>query len=196
VLLGRAEVLREPAVLAFVAGVSLLCLGDPVRGLPASGRHDLGRDPSAATLDRATAASALAAACALLLLFWLAVAEHALASTDTSALALRWAAIKALGPFFETAIQVVPGQPLVREGVYRWLRHPGEAGLLIAAFGACVLLGSRGGLVFWAVVLLPLSIGRVCREDRVLADAFGSPHERYAAGVGGLWPSVGSRRSA
>jgi methyltransferase len=55
---------------------------------------------------------------------------------------LRAAAIAGLGDRWHVRVWVVPGEPAVRRGVYRWLRHPNylavvlELALLPCAFGA------------------------------------------------------------
>ena len=103
---------------------------------------------------------------------------------------LRCAAIRRLGRFFVAEARVVPRQPLVVHGVYRLLRHPSETGLLAASFGAVALLRSAVGLAVWVLVLLPVSVARVRREDAVLGRAFPEAYPRYAARVGALLPRL------
>ncbi len=77
---------------------------------------------------------------------------------------------------------------LVRSGVYRFLRHPSETGLLAASLGAAVLLQSLLGLVVWFGALLPVTLARLALEERALELRFGTFYERYAEEVGGLVP--------
>jgi protein-S-isoprenylcysteine O-methyltransferase Ste14 len=81
-------------------------------------------------------------------------------------IALRIAAIRALGPWFASTSRWLPGQPEIRTGVYGRLRHPSELGLLLLAFGAAILLGSRAALAVALLVVLPASVMRVLREER------------------------------
>lgn len=82
--------------------------------------------------------------------------------------ALRWSAIHALGPWFRSSVALTPGQPRIRRGPYRWLRHPSEIGLLSAVAGAALALGSPLALLLEVGLLLPLSWLRARREDRAL----------------------------
>ena len=106
---------------------------------------------------------------------------------------LRWLAVRRLGRFFVTPIQVIPEQPLVCDGVYRFLRHPSEAGILAATLGAAILLGSWAQSSVWAIAILPLVVVRVRREDRILQSAFGEPYRRYRSQTGGLLPRLPGR---
>jgi protein-S-isoprenylcysteine O-methyltransferase Ste14 len=56
----------------------------------------------------------------------------------------------------------------VRRGVYRWLDHPSEAGLLSLTAGAAVLFRSVAALLVWALVLAPLTFARVRAENAFL----------------------------
>jgi protein-S-isoprenylcysteine O-methyltransferase Ste14 len=85
-----------------------------------------------------------------------------------SGVVLRCLAIYTLGPRFVSELRVPPGQPLVRTGVYRWLDHPSEAGLLALTAGAAILFRSVDALLVWALVLAPLTFARVRAENAFL----------------------------
>jgi len=121
-------------------------------------------------------AGALTTGLALLVVHATAIGEHVLwgAAGSPAGLALiaigvtlRIAAIRTLGDDF-VSMRTVPRRR-VTTGVYRWVRHPSELGLVLAAMGAAVLLGSRGAAVVVLVVLVPLSLQRCRAEDRLLA---------------------------
>lgn len=76
-----------------------------------------------------------------------------------------------LGRFWTTRVITVPGQPLVRRGPYRWLRHPnylvvaGEIAVLPLAFGAWdVALG-------FSLANAALLAKRIAVENAALAEA-------------------------
>ena len=100
---------------------------------------------------------------------------------------LRALAVRTLGHDFRTEIEGFDSV-LVRSGVYRFLRHPSETGLLTASLGAAVLLQSVLGLVVWYGALLPVTLARLALEERTLELRFGTLYERYAEEVGGLVP--------
>jgi protein-S-isoprenylcysteine O-methyltransferase Ste14 len=104
-----------------------------------------------------------------------ALVEHALRGTGGSpvglaliagGIALRIAAIRALGADF-VSTPVAPSR-VVTTGVYRFLCHPSELGLIAAAAGAAVLLDSRVAAGIALVVLVPLAVVRCAAEDRLL----------------------------
>jgi protein-S-isoprenylcysteine O-methyltransferase Ste14 len=179
--------LGDPAVRLFLVGAGLLCLGDLLLSPPAS---------ADAAPDAPTTRLAWANGLALLLTFWTALATCGPGTAAfgfaamLAGVLLRAAAIRQLGGSFVTAVRVTPGQELLRRGVYAHLRHPSETGVLLAALGGCLLLGSGAGLAVGAALLVPLACLRVRREDAVLARAFGPAHADYVRRVGALLPSL------
>jgi protein-S-isoprenylcysteine O-methyltransferase Ste14 len=80
--------------------------------------------------------------------------------------ALRLAAIRALGPAFGST--TLPPPRRITRGVYRAMRHPSELGLVLAAAGTALLLGSLLAAAITALVLVPLSLHRCAAETRLL----------------------------
>ena len=118
---------------------------------------------------------------ALLVVFWISIAETALRTPTSFGLdayggvtlmvaggALRCHAIYTLGPYFLDEISLLPGQPLVTHGVYGLFRHPSELGTLCLAFGGAIVLQSLVGLITCTVVLLPCILLRIRLEDTLL----------------------------
>jgi len=107
---------------------------------------------------------------AVLATFVLAVMSHSFiisgAIVMAAGIALRCAAVYTLGPRFVSELR--SDAPLIRRGVYRWLDHPSEAGLLTLTLGACVLFRSMPALVVWVVAVVPLTIARVRIENEFL----------------------------
>ena len=135
----------------------------------------------------------------LLLLFWACLVERAVTvpagswlqafggALLLSGVTLRALAVRPLGRNFRTEIEGF-NDALVRDGVYRFLRHPSETGLLAASLGAAILLQSTIGFVVWCVALLPVTLARLSLEESALERRFGKAYERYAEEVGGLLP--------
>ena len=105
-------------------------------------------------------------------------------------LILRVAAVRQLGASFNVDPQVLPGQKLVRVGLYRYLRHPGYLADLVAFAGLAI--------VFWnplsslLVLLLP-TIGilyRIRVEEKILKDAFGPAYKAYRQETSALVPWI------
>jgi protein-S-isoprenylcysteine O-methyltransferase Ste14 len=92
------------------------------------------------------------------------------AALMASGILLRCLAIYTLGPRFVSELRVPPGEPLVRRGVYRWLDHPSEAGLLALTAGAAILFRSVAAVLLWAFALAPLTLARVRAENAFLRE--------------------------
>jgi protein-S-isoprenylcysteine O-methyltransferase Ste14 len=92
---------------------------------------------------------------------------------------LRQYAVRTLGEYFTLRIAIHPGQTVVAQGPYRFVRHPSYSGALLTIFGL--------GLVFtnWLsllAVLVLASIGytyRVSVEEKALLQALGDPYREY-----------------
>ncbi|TWT83105.1 Isoprenylcysteine carboxyl methyltransferase (ICMT) family protein [Planctomycetes bacterium CA13] len=82
-------------------------------------------------------------------------------------IALRIVAIRTLGKSFVSDIQAY--NTVVRTGIYKWFRHPSEIGLLLISIGAALLLGSPHTAILGALLLTPISLWRMRREDLTLA---------------------------
>lgn len=82
-------------------------------------------------------------------------------------IALRVAAIRALGPAF-VSTTTRPTRVVV-SGPYRFLRHPSELGLCTAAVGAAVLLASVVAAAVIAIALVPLVVVRCAAEERTIS---------------------------
>jgi methyltransferase len=59
-----------------------------------------------------------------------------------SAQALRYAAVRALGERWSVRILALPGEPLVRRGPYRYLRHPNYVAVVVELLAAPLMFGA------------------------------------------------------
>ena len=145
----------DPAFAAFVILVTLFVVveGTLVDEVPRGARNLVG----------------LASATGLAMLMTFVVAITSRGGTMYGALVmlggivLRCSAIYTLGDRFVSELRA--DGPLIKRGVYRWLDHPSEIGLLTLTLGVCVLFGSLPALVIWLAAIAPLTIARM-RIDR------------------------------
>lgn len=167
---GPAAVAPGRAAL-LVAGALALARSE----LPAAGSGPAPLGVSAA--DRAHRIATVVSALGMLALVWACLATAPRAGVGPAQLGvglslvaggagLRAAAARALGAGFGAAPSST--RELRSDGVYAWLRHPSELGLMGAALGLVILAGSpvAAGVLLW--VLLPASAVRVGLEARVL----------------------------
>lgn len=78
------------------------------------------------------------------------------------------------------SLAVLPsgGGGLVTRGVYKYLRHPIYVGVTLTLFGLLLACGSVFGMVYLAVIVVPLNLFRARLEEKALLEEFG---ERYRA---------------
>jgi protein-S-isoprenylcysteine O-methyltransferase Ste14 len=93
--------------------------------------------------------------------------------------AFRQYSIRVLGKYFTLRVAIQPGQTVVEDGPYHWIRHPSYSGALLTLFGL--------GLVFtnWLSLLAVVAIAfigysyRAWVEEKTLVNALGEPYREY-----------------
>lgn len=98
-----------------------------------------------------------------------------------AAQALRFWSLRALGERWTVRILVLPGEPLVRRGPYRFLRHPNYLAVAAELLAASLLFGAwRTALGIGVLNAIALGI-RIRAEESALRQA-AAPHAGPAAG--------------
>lgn len=82
--------------------------------------------------------------------------------------ALKYSAIAALGDRWTFRVLVLPGQPLVTSGPYRWLRHPNYVGVGGELIGAALMAGSPVTGVIGFAAFGGMMLARIRVEERAL----------------------------
>jgi protein-S-isoprenylcysteine O-methyltransferase Ste14 len=103
---------------------------------------------------------------------------------------LRGAAIGQLGRQFTSEGSRPGGGGLVQTGLYAWMRHPSETGLLLIAAGAALLMGGPLAGLLCAVLLLPLALVRIHLEENVLRETYGAEFDHYRSRTPALAPAT------
>jgi len=86
---------------------------------------------------------------------------------------LRVAAVRALGERWNVRIVVVPGEPPVSRGIYRWLAHPNYLAVALEFVSAPTMFGAwRTAGAFSALNALAMAV-RIPAEERALREAAG-----------------------
>ncbi|MEP7359382.1 MAG: isoprenylcysteine carboxylmethyltransferase family protein [Anaerolineales bacterium] len=143
---------------------------------------------------------------AMLLSFWLALPATGWHAADLSlarpavfylglffmaaGLLLRFIAIRQLGRFFVPEVAIQPGQQLMDQGLYHYLRHPSYTGTFLTILGFGLAL--TNGLSLAIMLLLPgLAYAfRMQVEEAALLHAFGEDYRRYMQRTKRLIPFV------
>ncbi len=99
-----------------------------------------------------------------------------------------WSGMHIKGAFFgevEPKLDV-----LVKNGPYRFIRHPVYLGMTIAFTGLPIALRSCLGLIGVFLLFFPSEIYRAKLEEKALKRKFGSEWEAYAAQTGFMLPYI------
>jgi protein-S-isoprenylcysteine O-methyltransferase Ste14 len=97
---------------------------------------------------------------------------------------------RTLGNFYSGHVSVIEGQPLIRSGPYRFIRHPAYAGYLLITLGLALGYSSFAGLTVVLFIVLPCMVYHIYVEDKLLAGYFGVQFEDYARGTKRLLPGI------
>ncbi len=93
--------------------------------------------------------------------------------------AFRWYSIRVLGKYFTTRVAIQPGQSVVEEGPYRWIRHPSYSGTMLTMFGAGLALTNWLSLLSIMIFAIVGYSYRIWVEEMTLVDALGEPYRDY-----------------
>lgn len=143
---------------------------------------------------------------ALLMVFWISLTENLICCKTAFGLkaffgilmialgiGFRTIAIRTLGPFFLNDIALLPIHPLITHGIYSRTRHPSEAGTLSIAFGSALLLRSWIGMLLCIILLTPLILRRIKKEDQLLKSRHPIAFEQYTKKANSLIPALENR---
>lgn len=92
--------------------------------------------------------------------------------------AVRIAALKALGKHFSAYVTLQPDHQLAEQGIYARIRHPLYLSLLLVPSGVALVFASRLALPIFALAAA-FVFDRIRSEERMLALHFGSEFEDY-----------------
>lgn len=99
-------------------------------------------------------------------------------------------AVRVLADYFTVDVTIRPDHQLIRQGPYRWLRHPSYTGALATFYGFALALGNAWSL---AAIVLPVTaafLWRIRIEERALAEAFPAQYAQYSRETRRLIPYV------
>ena len=86
-----------------------------------------------------------------------------------------------LGKYFTAAVTVSADQPVIENGPYRWIRHPGYTAGFIMFLGIGLALGNWLSLVIFFLEICFVYNQRVKAEEKALLETIGEPYRVYMA---------------
>jgi protein-S-isoprenylcysteine O-methyltransferase Ste14 len=105
-------------------------------------------------------------------------------------LAVRLWSQAVLGRYYTSTLRHSADQPVLANGPYRLLRHPGYGGLLLAWLGAGLATANWAVALAIAVLMVVAYSYRIAAEEAMLLGAFGDRYREYMARTWRLVPYV------
>jgi len=103
---------------------------------------------------------------------------------------IRWTAIYTLGPYFTRTVNILEGHRIVRNGLYKHLRHPSYTGFLLGNLGLGIALSNWLSVLVIFLPILAASLYRISVEEQALLERFGDDYFEYAKGTKRLLPKL------
>ena len=108
---------------------------------------------------------------------------YALRRWGVNTLASQWS-IHAIG---ESRIPL-EGRKLIKEGPYKYVRHPIYAGIFLEILAIPLVANSLYALLFSSIILVPVYGWRAGLEEKTLVQLFGWGYKQYRKGVPAFLP--------
>lgn len=106
--------------------------------------------------------------------------------------ALRYTAIRSLGPAWNVRVIVVPGQEAVTRGLYRFMRHPNYLAVIVEGVAVPLIHGAVLTALVFSLCNAALLVVRIRCEERALADLRG--YRQAMAGLPRFFPGLAGRK--
>ena len=98
-----------------------------------------------------------------------------------------------LGRNWANQIKIYQEQTLVQTGMYKIVRHPLYASIILMFYGACLVYRNIISLIAVSIVFVPFMYYRASQEEKLLMLRFPQYHE-YKRRTGMLFPKIIKRR--
>ena len=102
----------------------------------------------------------------------------------------RFIAVWSLGKFFTVNVTIQKNQKIIKNGVYKIIRHPSYLGSLVSFIGFGISLNNWVSLT---MIIIPITIAFIHRikiEERLLLEKFGSDYLDYMNKTYRLLPKI------
>lgn len=103
---------------------------------------------------------------------------------------IRWYAIRSLGRSFQVNVTIMKDQQLVKNGIYKIIRHPSYTGLLLYYLGLGLIMHNYLCLAILIIGPLFAVAMRIPKEEVFLTDHFGEDYRQYCQTSSRLIPFI------
>lgn len=98
-------------------------------------------------------------------------------------LAIRTWAIYTLGNYFTMHLSIQKEHKIIRQGPYKYVRHPSYVGAFFTFLGTAVFMHAWFSLILAAIVLPVVWLRRIHYEEKLLLDELGEEYKSYCKSV-------------
>jgi protein-S-isoprenylcysteine O-methyltransferase Ste14 len=105
-------------------------------------------------------------------------------------LLVRWLAIFSLKHQFTVDVSITKDHRIIREGIYRFVRHPAYAGSLLSFFGLGLCFANYLSMLIIFIPICSAFLHRINVEEKALIDNFGDEYINYCASTKRLIPGI------
>ncbi len=105
-------------------------------------------------------------------------------------LLIRWWAMYSLGKYFTVVVTVKAGQKLIKNGLYKYIRHPSYTGSLLVGIGLGFGLGNWIGLAVMLILPYISYLLRAVVEEQVMVASFGNGYLIYMSQTSRFVPFI------
>jgi len=102
----------------------------------------------------------------------------------------RYYSIKSLGRFHSINIEVKKGHLLIRNGLYRYIRHPYYLSIMFEVSGITLFANAFYTFCFALVTYIPLVFIRIALEEAMMINNIGKDYLAYKAEVNAFFPNI------
>lgn len=103
---------------------------------------------------------------------------------------LRRRAIAALGRFWSLHVEIRETHQLVREGPFRWVRHPAYSSMILELLSIALFLRSWWTALIVYAAFLPTLMARIRIEEKALIEKFGESYIEFKRTTPALIPRL------
>ena len=103
---------------------------------------------------------------------------------------VRWYSIRSLGRSFQVNVTIMKDQQLVKNGIYKLIRHPSYTGLLLYYIGLGLIMHNYISILILLIGPLFAVAMRIRKEEVFLADHFGEDYTAYCKSSRRLIPFI------
>jgi len=103
---------------------------------------------------------------------------------------IRLISIKTLKKQFTKELQITKNHQLIKDGIYKYIRHPAYSAMIFTGIGASIFYQSILGLLSCIFILIPTIIYKIKIEEKYLSDLFNEEYAIYKSRVKAFIPFI------